>query len=179
LSFRDLSWAERRFGIRFDFVYSKPNTRFETTRHAQGGSGFAGFFENAKKSWGAGTLSKPKFATPSLSERFMTVLFINGKRQGRRKPKPLLEKIRQTRSRPAHTVVSSGCSVWNTKSTETEAPQPKDKVTETQGLKVYVDPKASLPHRPPKLTTFFPHESGFKIKNPQSSRMFVRPSFTV
>jgi iron-sulfur cluster assembly protein len=98
------------------------------------------------------------------------------------KAKTLLEKMGKPGGALRLRVVSSGCSGLEYKiEPDFEGPQPKDKVAESQGLRVYIDPKSLLYVIGSELDYVSSlMSSGFKVKNPQAvAECSCGQSFTV
>lgn len=99
-----------------------------------------------------------------------------------KKAKALLEKMGKPGAALRLRVVSGGCSGFEYKiEPDFEAPKPVDHVAETQGLKVYLDPKSLLYMAGSELDyTTSLMGSGFKIKNPHAvAECSCGQSFTV
>jgi iron-sulfur cluster assembly protein len=98
------------------------------------------------------------------------------------KAKSLLEKTGKPGAALRIRVISGGCSGLEYKiEPDFEAPKPGDYVTESQGVKVYLDPKGLLYMAGSSLDyTASLMGSGFKIKNPQAvAECSCGQSFTV
>lgn len=99
-----------------------------------------------------------------------------------KKARQLLEKSGKAGAALRIRVEASGCAGMEYKiAPDTEAPSPKDKVAETQGLKIYIDPKSLLyviGSEIDYVATLM--SSGFKVKNPQAvAECSCGMSFTV
>jgi len=99
-----------------------------------------------------------------------------------KRAKSLLEKTGKPGGALRIRVTSGGCSGFEYKvEPDFEAPQTRDSVTEFEGLKVYMDPKAILYMAGSELDYVSGlMASGFKVKNPQAvAECSCGQSFTV